>query len=282
MADDAAAHEAQIEFELDQDEHETSEEREARRSYYPSNTPEAPVVNAISGHPYPFKVGSLESLRLFHVTDATGQCDERGLVCPRSGRGNPEPNHLYFESPEQYQRFLGRGPRFDTAFCEAWRSKVNALFPEGAHLGHTAEALASIRSAHKERMREQRERALARDARQQAAVAAAEQQKEEERQRADDRLAIFALNKAKARALHRAEKAAALKVRSQKRSAAYKVRRAAKRAARAEEVARKIAKASKKAARRRAHAAKKAAERQPAVLQRTYSSCESRSPGAFQ
>ena len=59
MTDDTAALEAQIEHQLaeDEEEMETVEEREARRSYYPSNNVEQPIVNAITGHPYPFNCG---------------------------------------------------------------------------------------------------------------------------------------------------------------------------------------------------------------------------------
>ena len=127
MADDAALFESRIEQELSEDaeDAETVSDNIWRLSYYPSNQQEQYIVNAVSGTPYPFRVGSNESLQLFHVTDATGTCDSRGF----RGAVNREPNHLYYSDPQEYMRHRGGQHTLDKSFVEAWRSKVNWLFP---------------------------------------------------------------------------------------------------------------------------------------------------------
>ena len=173
MADDAALFEAQMEREHgeDADAAALADEGEWRRSYYPSNVQEQYIVNAVSGAPYPFRVGSLESLRLFHVTDATGTCDNRGL----RGTLNREPNHLYYTDPQEYMRHRGGRQAFDRAFVEAWRSKVDWLFPSPNDSEPDPHALETIRGEYREKVVRQYEEARIRNATERAAVRAAEE-----------------------------------------------------------------------------------------------------------
>jgi hypothetical protein len=90
-----------------------------RRSYYPSNVPQSLIVNGATGVPYPYRVGSKEQAILYKMVDATGTCDTEGFFI-RTGLKpssrddeevetvfpNPNPNHLFFDSPEQCMTHL--------------------------------------------------------------------------------------------------------------------------------------------------------------------------------
>ena len=78
------------------------EKRSKRPRYFPSNKPQTFIKNAVSGVPYPYKVGSNEQSLLYKIVDATGTCDENGYVLrSRSDLPNPNTNHLFFDNPEQ-------------------------------------------------------------------------------------------------------------------------------------------------------------------------------------
>jgi len=266
MADDAALFEAQMEREHgeDADAAASADDGEWRRSYYPSNVQEQYVVNAVSGAPYPFRVGSLESLRLFHVTDATGTCDGRGL----RGTLNREPNHLYYTNPQEYMRHRGGRQAFDRAFVEAWQSQVDWLFPSPNDSEPDPQALETIRGEYRAKIARQYEEARARNEAERAAVRAAEE-------RAVARLAwerelaeAIALNKTRARAAHKEELAAAKRAQNKHKRFLYRERR--RRAVIA--AAAKVARAARKSERRqRAYARMQARDETPALLQRTRS-----------
>ena len=220
MADDAALFEAQMEREYEEDA-DVADEGEWRRSYYPSNIPEQYVVNAVSGIPYPFRVGSFESLRLFHITDATGMCDSKGV----RGTLNREPNHLYYTDPQEYMRHRGGRKAFPSAFVDAWRSNVNLLFPSPSDSEPDKHALETIRNEYRTKVARQYEEAKARNAAERAVVAAAEE-------RAAARLAwekelaeVIALNKSRAKAARKEERIAAKKARNKQKAFLYRERR---------------------------------------------------------
>lgn len=77
-----------------------SEKKKPR--YYPSNKQQSFIVNAVTGLPYEWRVGSKDELKLFKMVDTTGKCDSDGFVI-RSSKllPNPNANHLYYDSPEQ-------------------------------------------------------------------------------------------------------------------------------------------------------------------------------------
>ena len=128
MSDEAALYEAQLESEMEEDaeNQETNEEMEWRRAYYPSNSTHQYVVNAMTGHVYPFRVGSEESQALFHVTDVTGTCDGYGLECHR-GTFNREPNQLYYDSPTQYMVHRPGSEPLSNEFMAVWHSKTQPI-----------------------------------------------------------------------------------------------------------------------------------------------------------
>jgi hypothetical protein len=76
--------------------------------YFPSNKSNSFVRNAITGVPYPFRVGSLECHQcLYKIIDTTGTCDSDGyVITSRKTPTNSNPNHLFYDSKEQCMNHL--------------------------------------------------------------------------------------------------------------------------------------------------------------------------------
>jgi hypothetical protein len=73
-----------------------------KRRYYPSNKPQSYIRNAVTGTKYPYLVGSKEQRCLFKMVDATGTCDSEGfIITSKYDLPNSNPNHLFYDSPEQ-------------------------------------------------------------------------------------------------------------------------------------------------------------------------------------
>lgn len=261
MADDAALFEAEMEHCDDTD---VADEDEWRRSYYPSNIQEQYVVNAVSGAPYPFRVGSIESLRLFHVTDATGMCDNRGV----SGTLNREPNNLYYTDFQEYMHHRGGRHAFDHTFVEGWRTKVGLLYPSPSDWKHDQCALETIRGEYKSKVARQHEEARGRDETERAIVLAAEEQAVMRRVRQQELADAIALNNSRARAARKDAIVAAKNMKNKHKRFLYRERR--RRAVIA--AATKVAHAARKSERRQcAYAQMRDRDEQPVLLQRTLS-----------
>lgn len=105
-----------------------------KRVYYPSNTPDTFIKNAITGVAYPWKVGSYDSKRLFKVVDTLGFNDKNGIKISSSKRRsdvsqiNPNPNQLYYDSPEEFMRH--RKCTVSQVLIESWLKTKNELFSE--------------------------------------------------------------------------------------------------------------------------------------------------------
>ena len=80
--------------------------KSGRRRYFTSNRQNSFIVNAETGVPYYWRVGSHDSRRLFKMVDATGTCDNNGyeLSCHDDTFPSRNPNHIYYDSPEQYMK----------------------------------------------------------------------------------------------------------------------------------------------------------------------------------
>ena len=93
-----------------------------RAAYYPSNMQGGFIVNAITGIEYPWRVGSKDARRLFRAVDTTGTHDKEGRkLKPNSADfPNPNPNHLYYDSPQQFMQH--RRAKITPALVEQWRS----------------------------------------------------------------------------------------------------------------------------------------------------------------
>jgi hypothetical protein len=103
-----------------------------KRTYYTSNSPDSFIKNAITGVAYPWKVGSKDAKRLFKVVDTLGLHDKNGTKIPgrkrRSdvGQINSNPNHLYYDSPEEFTRH--RNCKVNQELIESWLQTKNSLF----------------------------------------------------------------------------------------------------------------------------------------------------------
>lgn len=78
-----------------------------KRKYYTSNNQDLLIRNGITGDKYGFKKGSKSELALFKVMDTTGRVDEEGFILTKR-KNNPTTNTIYYNSPEEYQRFVGK------------------------------------------------------------------------------------------------------------------------------------------------------------------------------
>lgn len=224
MAEGAAILQARIELERqeDLDDQENSALDDAHRVYYPSNSLESAVVNAVSGKPYPFAVGSLASLRLFHVTDATGAINSAGVA----GEYNREPNHLYYDNPQQYMRHRGGRHGVSRQDVGSWERKVARLFPNPDSLEPDPEALADVRREYRARLAEQRRSAIEREAARQADLLRREARATADAERKAEIAAAAAENRRRARNDERA--AERNKVAASRREKRYRKRQLAR------------------------------------------------------
>lgn len=105
-----------------------------KRTYYPSNACELFIKNAITGIAYPWKVGSKDSRRLFKVVDTLSLHDKNGFKLNGRrrrldvGQVNPNPNHLYYDSPEEFMRH--QNCTVSPALIESWLKTKNELFSD--------------------------------------------------------------------------------------------------------------------------------------------------------
>jgi len=85
----------------------TSQKKTGKRKYFPSNRPQTLIRNAITGVEYPYYTGSSEQTLLYKCVDSTGTCDSDGYMIRSSNLlPNSNPNHLFFDSPEQCMRHM--------------------------------------------------------------------------------------------------------------------------------------------------------------------------------
>ena len=97
-----------------------------RRKYYPSNKSQSFIINAVTGEAYPYKVGSFDQRRFYKIVDTTGTCDAEGYSISRRDPTNPNPNHMFFESPEECMRHLRI--QISPEEVKKWRANVKVRF----------------------------------------------------------------------------------------------------------------------------------------------------------
>lgn len=108
--------------------------------YVTKSTPGNYIINARTGKPYPYKVGTYESLRLFRVYDTTGFVDINGYLLHKTSDNFPnrDSNILYYDSPQEMKFHLMNnemnnileGISFDDE--KLWNNRVKFLFPDGS------------------------------------------------------------------------------------------------------------------------------------------------------
>ena len=118
------------------------------RAYFTSNVANMPIRNALTGIHYPFNVGSVEARQLFKMVDTLGIYDINGKkYMPPKHRGrkdyapdaaktqalpNPNPNHLYYDTPDEFVKHFSTRLRMNVTvqpeFVARWQAKKNQLF----------------------------------------------------------------------------------------------------------------------------------------------------------
>jgi hypothetical protein len=102
--------------------------------YYPSNTPDTFIRNAVTGMEYPWKTGTVDAQRLFKIVDATGRYDRTGVKLKSTAANYPNSNtnHCYYDSPLQYMTHTRNV--VNPAFLEQWSAR-QSLFTESDNIG---------------------------------------------------------------------------------------------------------------------------------------------------
>ena len=98
------------------------------KKYYPSNVMNQVIVNAVTGTPYPYRVGTKDALRLYKVIDTTGQFSDSGKRknAERLVEGQEkDPSHYYFNNVGEYMqsRSFERHPES----CDEWSRYQKSL-----------------------------------------------------------------------------------------------------------------------------------------------------------
>jgi len=106
-----------------------------RPFYFPSNKPGMLLKNAVTGLDYPWKVGSIDSLRLFKVVDTLGLYDATGVKLNKKSPDFPNrnPNHCYYDSPQQYMTHSRN--TLDPELIKRWKESQNKIKQEDADNG---------------------------------------------------------------------------------------------------------------------------------------------------
>ena len=97
--------------------------KEKKKHYYPSNN--GYIVNAKTGIQYPIKFKSKDTSALYHVIDSSAKYDKHGYIRDRKINYINEPNHLFYDSPEQYK--MHHGSNITTDEIIAWHKKQQEL-----------------------------------------------------------------------------------------------------------------------------------------------------------
>ena len=92
--------------------------------YYASNIVGGKIMDAITGYPSEWLVGSYDEMRFFKVIDSRSETDENGRKRP----GLRVSHQLFYESPSEYMKH--RGTSVDPKIIEDWHNRKELLFPD--------------------------------------------------------------------------------------------------------------------------------------------------------
>jgi hypothetical protein len=109
--------------------------RVKRRRYYPTKLGGV-CVNAQSGQRYQIMQGSFEELRLYKTIDATAFYDKNGYLRETRDPVNPDPNMLYYDSPEEYMRHMR--VKLPQDRVNRWHINNKRIFPDGGEFDKAA------------------------------------------------------------------------------------------------------------------------------------------------
>ena len=113
-----------------------------RRRYHPTKLGGA-CVNALTGQRYPIMQGSFEELQLYKMIDATAYYDKDGFRLEKN-QSNPDPNILYYDSPEEYMRHMKT--KVSQEQVNRWHINKKRMFPESNGYKFDKEAYHAIRA----------------------------------------------------------------------------------------------------------------------------------------
>ena len=119
----------------DFDEHGERKVRVKRRRYHPTKLGGV-CINAQSGQRYPIMQGSFEELRLYKMIDATAFYDKNGFRREKRDPVNPDPNILYYDSPEEYMRHMK--VKIPQDRINRWHLNQKRMFPDGGDFDKAA------------------------------------------------------------------------------------------------------------------------------------------------
>lgn len=111
-----------------------------RRKYYPTKLGGA-CINAQTGHRYRIVQGSFEELQLYKIIDATSHYDKDGFRHEKY-QLNPDPNILYYDSPEEYMRHMKT--KISQEQVNRWHINKKRMFPESNEFKFDKEAYYAI------------------------------------------------------------------------------------------------------------------------------------------
>tara|TARA_A200000113_G_scaffold225090_1_gene244796 strand:+ start:7764 stop:8249 length:486 start_codon:yes stop_codon:yes gene_type:complete len=125
-----------------------------RRRYHPTKLGGV-CINAQTGQRYSIMQGSFEELRLYKMIDATAFYDKNGFLRERKDPVNPDPNILFYDSPEEYMRHMK--VKIPQDRVNRWHMNQRRMFPDGGQFDKAA--YEEIRKeSHTVRMNSERQR----------------------------------------------------------------------------------------------------------------------------
>jgi hypothetical protein len=97
------------------------------------------AVNAITGDKYAYKVGTIDSLRLFRVLDSTSRFSDDGKYIKASNRSvsnSRDPKYLFYDGPKEYMSHTGN--TVDQHKIEKWKAFQQKLTDDKGNVNPTA------------------------------------------------------------------------------------------------------------------------------------------------
>lgn len=104
-----------------------------------SNLMSSYAVNAVTGEPYKYRVGTYDTLRLFRVRDSTSTYGPNGKFIKPSKRDveHPrDPHYLYYDGPKEYMDHTGNV--VDKHVIERWNTLQQNLLDEKGNVKPSA------------------------------------------------------------------------------------------------------------------------------------------------
>ena len=99
----------------------TSQKKTSPPELYPTPYNGRKIINAVTGLPYSFSVGSLAQNQVFKTSFVNGNLTSKGYFVRPGTINKDAPFNAYFDSPKQYERFFE--VKLDKAVVNRWNRK---------------------------------------------------------------------------------------------------------------------------------------------------------------